>query len=43
MACMEHFCCECGYTVFNNRKVIFACPKCGCEKIISTSDETDEN
>jgi predicted RNA-binding Zn-ribbon protein involved in translation (DUF1610 family) len=43
MACMEHFCCGCGHTFFNNRSAAFACPKCGWEVIISTCDEKDED
>ena len=38
MACMEHFCLDCGHTEFNNR-VSLTCAKCKSENISSHYDD----
>lgn len=43
MACMEHTCQRCDYTVFNNGGAPVRCPKCGGEEFSSYSDELPES
>ena len=41
MACMEHFCYECGHTAFNNGYML-ACPKCKSSNVQSFWDEQND-
>jgi predicted nucleic acid-binding Zn-ribbon protein len=39
MACTEHVCRRCDYTIFNNHPNVERCPKCGCGEFQTFYDE----